>query len=142
MAMFKRLLLPVDLSDSNNRSIETAIELGKPGITDIHLLHVVETLHEIAFEEIESFYRELALKAEERLAEWGNRLSEEGFLVRAEVSFGKRSAMIVHVAAKQKVDLIILRAHALDAEKPTGSLGTLSHQVALLAPCSVMLIRA
>ena len=139
--MINRILLPIDFVEESQRAVDSAIELGTPGTTEIRLLHVVETLHEIGYEEMKSFYDELARKATEKLEELGQRLSEEGFLVHSEVSFGKRSAMIVRSALTQEIDLIIVHTHRISESRPTGSLGTLAHQIALLAPCSVMLVR-
>jgi nucleotide-binding universal stress UspA family protein len=48
----------------------------------------------------------------------------------------------VRYAADAGSDLIVLATHRVGAQRPEGALGTLSHQVALLAGCSVLLVRA
>ena len=66
---------------------------------------------------------------------------ERGFSVRREIVFGKRAPEIVRYATDESCDLVVVTSHRIDPERPTGSLGTISHQVALVAPCPVLLVR-
>lgn len=139
--LYKTILVPVDLSEKNAFAVQTASALGNPKKSTIHLLHVVETIQNIAFEEIEDFYKKLRVKAEKTLEPWIQELSKKGFKVKAEIIYGKRGEEIVRFADKHKVDLIVLRSHRIDTQSSSESFGTLSHQVALFAQCSVFLVR-
>ncbi len=139
--MYRNILIPVDLSEKNALAVETAQRLADPQAGAITLLHVIETLRDVPFEEMEDFYRELGEQAERTLARWTEALTERGFAAQQAILFGQRSPEIVRFAATQQIDLIVLRSHVLDRAHPAESFGTLSHQVALLAPCSVLLVR-
>ena len=60
----------------------------------------------------------------------------------SEIIYGHRTAEIIGYDQEHDVDLIVLRSHVLDGANIAGGFGTLSHQVALLAPCSVLLVRS
>ncbi|MFQ5572489.1 MAG: universal stress protein [Rhodothermales bacterium] len=139
--MYQKLLIPVDLSDKNEITLKTVQQVADPQAGTITLLHVIETLQDVPFEEMKEFYQELKDRAERRLAIWMDTLGQRGFDVHSEIVFGKRGQEIIRCAEDEEVDLIVLRSHTLDRSQPGRSIGTLSHQVALLAPCSVLLIR-
>jgi hypothetical protein len=54
---------------------------------------------------------------------------------------GKRGAEIVRCVEQERYDLVVMRSHMLDAEQPFRGIGTISHHVALVAPCAVPLVR-
>ena len=59
--MFRRILVPVELSDKDLRAVDAARSLAKAneqGDTEVALLHVIETL-DLPFEELEDFYGKL-----------------------------------------------------------------------------------
>jgi nucleotide-binding universal stress UspA family protein len=47
------------------------------------------------------------------------------------------------VAGEQPADLVVMRSHVIDPDEADSQerLGTVSHQVALFAPCSVLVVR-
>ncbi|MEK7485912.1 MAG: universal stress protein [Planctomycetota bacterium] len=139
--IYKTILVPVDLSENNDLAVQTAGSLGDPKKTQIKLLHVIETIQHITFEEIEAFYKKLQAHAEKILENWVKILKKKGFKVKIEIVYGKRGEEIVRFAEKNNVDLIILRSHRLDTTSSSESFGTLSHQVALFSQCSVLLVR-
>jgi universal stress protein A len=136
--MFHHIVVPVDLSDRTRASIQTALELGRRSAARITLLHVIETLRDVKFEEIAEFYDILRRRAEDRLDEWRKELGAE---LDAQIVYGRRAAEILRFAEEQRADLLVLSSHALSPDLPGGGLGTLSHQIALLAPCNVLLLR-
>lgn len=138
--MFRHVLVPVDLSERGERGVQRARELVGKGETSLTLLHVIETIEGVPESELEDFYARLREKAEETLGIWADRLGGDG-RVRHEIRLGRRSREIVAYAREQDVDLIVLTSHAIDPERPGEGLGTISHRVALLAPCSVLLLR-
>ena len=116
--MYTNLLIPVDLSSSNAAVINRARELGDPEHTE-----------------------DLRENADAKIKEWAQKLGENGFDVVAEVCYGKQGQEIVAQARESNTDLIIMRSHVVDPDESREQLGTVSHQVALFAPCSVLLVR-
>ncbi len=153
--MFERILVPVDLSGKGRTALETARELSAPGAV-VTLLHVVETLEDVPFEEMEDFYRRLEGRAIESLDEWVAAFERKGGRAERRVLFGRRLEEILRFAAEQECDLIVLRSHKVVPEEPQGaesaeeadasrrpqrSWATLSYRVAVLADCPVLLLK-
>jgi nucleotide-binding universal stress UspA family protein len=61
--------------------------------------------------------------------------------LRSQVTFGKRVAEIVRFARQNRSELIVMSSHKPDVENPAQSWDTISHRVAVLAPCSVLLVK-
>lgn len=140
--MYRNLLIPVDLSEQNDVAVESAARLAEAvGGAAITLLHVIETLQDEPDEELERFYDRLRGRAERTLRRWERQLAETGFEVRSEILYGKRAQEILGFAEERRIDLIVLASHVVDRSDPAQSFGTLSHQVALLAQCPVLLVR-
>ena len=141
--MYNTILVPVDLSDSNERVLGRAVALGNPDRSTITLLHVIEMVEDIPLDEDEDFYAELRDNADAKMSGWAGEVADHGFEVTAEVTYGKRAQEIVRVADASSADLIVMRSHVIDPDEDTSRerLGTVSHQVALFAPCSVLVVR-
>lgn len=139
--MYSTILVPVDTSTKNEAVFQRARSLADADQTRILLLHVVEMLQDVEFEEMEDFYNDLREQAESKLSEWADALASDGFDVQMEVPFGNRGPVLLDAVDEFDVDLIMLRSHVFDEDDPEESLGTFSHQLALFAPCSVLLVR-
>ena len=138
--MFQNIVVPVDLSDRARESIRTALELAAPTGGRVTLLHVIETLRDVPFEELEAFYLELRRRAQLHLEKWQAEFATRG-TVWNEIRFGSRATEILRFVEQHSADLIVLASHKLDPERPRESFGTLSHQIGLLAACPVLLVR-
>jgi len=138
--MYDTILIPVDLSSANEAVFATARELADPDRTDITLLHVIETLQDDEPGEMDDFYEELREEADEKMTAWAAEIAEDGFEVEATVTYGERGPEITRVADEEDVDLIVQRSHTVTRDDET-NVGTVSHQVAIFAPCSVLLVR-
>lgn len=139
--MYDVLFIPVDLSSTNEYVLDTARELAAPNRTKLVLHHAIETLQDEEPGEMDDFYDELRHDAEEKLEEWATRLAEDGFDVESLITYGERGPEITRVAEEQDADLIVMRSHRVDRDDPDSQVGTVSHQVAVFAPCSVYLVR-
>jgi nucleotide-binding universal stress UspA family protein len=141
--MYDSILVPVDLSDSNEQVLRRAVELGDPDESTVTLLHVIEMVEDISLDDDEDFYAELRDNADEKMSRWASQVAEHGFDVTAEITYGKRAQEIVRVAGEQPSDLVVMRSHVIDPDEADSQerLGTVSHQVALFAPCSVLVVR-
>ncbi len=139
--MYHNVLVPVDLSQKGAIAIAAAVAVADPPETSITLIHVIETLQDVEYDELESFYGRIKEKAEKTLARWTDELSAKGFEAGAEIVFGRRGAEVLRYADERNVDLIVMTSHSLDRDNPAEGFGTLSHQLALLSGCSVLLAR-
>jgi nucleotide-binding universal stress UspA family protein len=138
--MYDHILIPVDLSSANEAVFSRARQLGDPDRTQITLLHVIETLQDDEPGEMDDFYEELREEADAKMKTWGEDIAEDGFDVHATITYGERGPEITRVAEETDVNLIVQRSHKMDRnENP--NMGTVSHQVAVFAPCSVLLVR-
>jgi len=139
--MFRNILIPLGVSNEAQTAVGAVVNLAQPDPPRITLLHVIETIQDLASEEIEDFYRILRERAEATLERWSDHLGALGLEVRKEIVVGKRAPEIARLAEELGCDLIILRSHQIDPESPTEGIGTISHQVAILANCTVLLIK-
>lgn len=136
---YKRILLPIDLTDTNRDAVQQAVEMVDRDRGSIVLLHVVETL-DLPYEEMRDFYEQLADAATRTMEEIISR-DLAGIQARNEVVFGKRTRSILSVAAENKSEIIILSSRPFDPDDATSAVMSISHQVSIFAPCSVMLLR-
>jgi universal stress protein A len=139
--MYHNVLIPVDLSEKASVAVAAAVAVADPPETSVTLLHVIETLQDVEYDELESFYGRIKEKAEKTLERWTDDLSDHGFEAGAEIVFGRRGAEILRYADERNIDLIVMTSHPLDRANPAEGFGTLSHQLALLSRCSVLLAR-
>jgi nucleotide-binding universal stress UspA family protein len=143
--MFRKILVPVDFTDKNEPALAAALQTAghaDPGQRgEVELLHVIETIEHIGFEEMADFYRGLETRATAKLFALQDRFKAAGVTVRHEILFGRRAETIVHHAADRGVDLIVLSSHKVDREHPALGLGTISYRIAIVAGCPVLLVK-
>jgi nucleotide-binding universal stress UspA family protein len=134
---YRKILVPVDLSARGQRVVAAARALaGTTG--EVALLHVIETIADIPFQELSDFYDRLEKRAYEELEELAAGFAP-GAPVHREVVYGHRARSIVVYAEKWEADLIVLASHVVERERPVVT--TISYQVAVLASCSVLLVK-
>ncbi len=139
--MFRKILVPVDFTDKNDAALDSAVQIALGCDGEITLLHVVEVIEHIDFNEMSDFYRGLETRATARLFTMEETLKESGARVRHEVLFGKRAETIVRYAGEMAADLMILSSHKVDRDHPALGLGTLSYGIAIVARCPVLLVK-
>lgn len=141
--MFRHILVPVDLTEKNRSAVELAGELaaGADGDSAVVLLHVIETIDHVPFEDLEDFYSTLQEKAEAGLTRLAERVPAAAGEVRRRVLYGHRANAIVEYAETEDVDLIVLSSHRVNPERRGEDWATLSHKVAILSPCPVLLVK-
>jgi nucleotide-binding universal stress UspA family protein len=138
--MYKNILVPVDLTDKNLPAVEEALRLASRKNATITLLHVIETL-DLPFEEIEDFYRQLAAKARRKLRHLGKQAAGRGVEMRYETTYGRRVHAILDHILDHRNDLVVITSDRIEPGDPASSWISISHQVALFADCSVMMVR-
>jgi len=140
-APFTNILVPLDFTDKNARAVELAQALAAQGRALVTLLHVIETIGDMADEETTEFYDQLEQSASAKLQATAEPLAAAGLDVQQEIVFGRRGPEIVRYQVERDVDLVVLSSHKVDLSGPTGELATLSHQVSILCQCPVLLAR-
>lgn len=142
--MFKKILVPVDFTEKNEAALVSATEIvgrGNGEESEVTLLHVIETIEHIEFDEMSDFYRGLETRAAARLFTLEERLQKEGVRVRHDILYGKRTETIVRYAEEHGTDLVILSSHKVDRDHPALGWGTISYRVAIVVRCPVLLVK-
>jgi nucleotide-binding universal stress UspA family protein len=120
-----------------------ACELAQQTAGELTLLHVIETIagEDEPDEETQRFYARLEGEARQRLDEATKGLAAGPFARRSEIVFGSRARAIVDYAQEHGNDLILLSSRRVDTERPGPDWISISHRVAILAPCPVLLVK-
>jgi len=143
-SMYRKILVPVDFTDKNQAALDSAVQIASPGAEDggeITLLHVIETIEHIDFNEMSDFYHGLETRATAKLFTLQEKLQEKGVRARHEVLFGKRAETILRHAEENGTDLMILSSHKVDRDHPALGFGSISYRIAIVARCPVLLVK-
>ena len=65
--MFRRILVPIDLSDRNARTLKVALALGREARARVTLFHVVQQVPGLAASEMRTFYDRLITVSRQKL---------------------------------------------------------------------------
>jgi len=142
--MFRKILVPVDFTDKNEAALASAIEIAgrsEESGGEVTLLHVIETIEHIEFDEMATFYRGLETRATAKLFALEDRFKTAGVHVHHDVVYGKRAESIVRYAEDHGMDLMILSSHKVDKDHPALGWGTISYRIAIVARCPVLLVK-
>ncbi|MFN8440176.1 MAG: universal stress protein [Caldilineaceae bacterium] len=139
--MFQRILVPVDFSEKNQRSLEIAHHLAATNQGTIYLLHIIEMIADSSFEEFRDFYQNLEHEASRKMAAWQTEFATSTIKIDHAIVFGDRVTEIVRIAEEQAADLIVMNSHRIDRNDPAASLSTISYKVSVLANCPVLLVK-
>src|SRR5262245_58460409 len=139
--MFKRILVPVDLSKKSLKAVGVAHELAVQSGSHVVLLHVIETIEHIAFEELKPFYDQLEKSARKGLQDLSERFRSKKLSVEQLIVYGHRTKEIVDCAARESAELIVMASHRIDPERPAQESSSISYSVAILSPCGVLLVK-
>lgn len=147
--MFKRILVPLDGSMHSVGAAETAIELSRSFGADLTLLHVTSKLE--LPENLKSYMKGEQLTRQDLLAvnNAAKRVianvkakAEAAGIKKVKVIYreGKPARSIVAYANLARIDAIIMGSRGLLGVESL-LLGSVSHKVATLAKCSVMIVK-
>ena len=139
--MFQRILVPVDLTEKSLAAVDLAFGLAQSLKSEVTLLHVIETIEHVKFDEMKDFYSRLEISARKGLKEFSERFEDEGLKVDRLVTYGHRTQVVVETAIANQADVIIMASHRIDPDRPGHDWSTISYGVAILAPCHVLLVK-
>src|SRR5262245_24078216 len=140
--MFKHILVPIDLSGKNARTLRTALALATQSRARVTLLHVVQDVAHIPVEEMRPFYRRLVATSERRLAEAAKPFAAADLSVRTEVLVGEPADEVVRLAMSRKADLVVMGSHKVNPSRRGGrGWGTTSYKVGILCQCPILLVK-
>jgi nucleotide-binding universal stress UspA family protein len=143
--MFRKILVPVDFTEKNEAALQAALQIAAGRNDDdeaqIHLLHVIETIEHVEYDEMKDFYRELENRSVAKLTRLEERVREAGVKAFYDLQYGKRAEAIVRYAEDREMDLIVLSSHKVDRDHPALGWGTISYRAAIVARCPVLLVK-
>lgn len=120
---FHHVLVPTDLTERTEKALQVADTLAVSDRSRITLVHVIETIDGVQFEELKPFYERLEQKARTAMTRLARRVPEGVAQVKSAVVYGRRAEDIVKFAAANDVDLIVLASHrqSVDGEPRLGN---------------------
>jgi nucleotide-binding universal stress UspA family protein len=138
--MFAKVMVPVDLTDRHQPALALAAKLLAPG-GEVVVLHVIEVIHGLSREEEPTFYQRLERKAVAHLDRLVSHLKGLGASARSSVVFGERVPEVLAQAEREKVGLIVLSSHPVEATAPGASWASMSYLIGIAARCPVLLVK-
>lgn len=138
--MFERALIPVDIAPGHEPVLDLVTRVLAPG-GHVTLVHVIELIAGLPRDDDPAFYRRLENSAVHHLTRYLERSASQGGRWTQAVLFGDRAAEVIRLARDSGADLIALRTHRIDPTDPATGWATLSHKIAALAPCPVLLVK-
>jgi nucleotide-binding universal stress UspA family protein len=139
--MFKNILVPVDLSKKNRKSLDIAVNLALQSDARLFLFHVIETIADTGYSEFSDFYSKLEKRAQRHMDVLMGQYEKRQVKMACKVVLGNRVQEILRFATRNKVDLIVMHSHRINPKNPGESWGTISYKVGILSQCPVMLVK-
>lgn len=139
--MFKRILVPVDLTRKSRPALDIALKLAIQNDAVVTLLHIIEKIDHTNSKEMDAFYKKLERTARQKMNLCAKLFRNEGMRVEQQIGYGKRVREIVRFASANKIDVIVLSSHRVDPENPGPDWGTISYAVGILSQCMVLLVK-
>ncbi len=147
--MYKRILVPVDGSETSNKALVAALQMARDSGGRVRLIHVVEELAYLSgYEQYGGYSGELIAV----MRETGNKVLNDAMAIAQAAgveadnllfdNFGERLAEVVADAAKQwNADLVVVGTHG---RRGVGRmlLGSGAEQILRLATVPVLVIRS
>jgi nucleotide-binding universal stress UspA family protein len=140
-AVFKRILVPIDLSGRNTQTLDVALELARATHALVTLCHVIQSVRDVPSAELRRFYRRLEATSARTLARVAKRFTAREVPVDTVVCIGEPAREIVRLAAGRRTDLIVMGSHKVRAGRWATGWGTISYKVGIFCRCPVLLVK-
>lgn len=138
---FRHILVPTDLTERTDKALQLAARLSSGDTARITMVHIIETIEGLPFEDLRTFYGRMERKARTAMKLLTKRAPEGAVNATHAVACGRRAEEIVRFAAANDVDLIVLASHRVNPSRVNRDWGTISYQVGILAQCPVLLVK-
>ena len=139
--MFKHILVPLDLSDRNERILRLAVGLARIKPSRVTLLHVIQGIGGVSTRELRNFYKSLEQRSQRTLARAAKRFVDAQVIVRAVIVIGDPAREIIKAATARQVTLIVMGSHRVMPGRPGRGLGTISYKVGIGCPGPLLLVK-
>jgi len=139
--LFRHIMVPVDLSDRNERAVRTALELARERAGRTTLFHVIQRVPGIAPGELDAFYQRLEGSSERKLRRVARKFAERGLDVRTEVRVGDPPTEIIRATLREQVDLLVMGSHKIRRGDRRRGWGTTSYKVGIFCQCPILLVK-
>lgn len=147
--MFKNILVAVDGSQASTRALDAATDLAVTHGGTLHILHVVREMQVPltpglmdAYEKLQRQRQDLLTSAGEQLINQAKRAVESKGVeaVETDIGAGDPASAIVHYAARNKVDLIVI-GHRGHGSIEDLLMGSVSRKVSNTAKTNCLVVR-
>jgi len=139
--LFRHVMVAVDLSQRNERPLETALALATEWGSRVTLCHVIQRVAGLAPGELAAFYRTLVARSERQLRRAARLFTDRAIEARTEVRLGEPATEIVRAALRGAVDLVVMGSHKVTPGKRARGWGTTSYKVGIFCQCSILLVK-
>ena len=139
--LFRHVMVPVDLSDRNERALRAALALAREAGSRVTLFHVIQRVAGLAPGELEEFYRLLVQRSERKLREVARAFTGKGVAVSTQVRIGEPAAEIVRATLREGVDLVVMGSHKVRPGRRERGWGTTSYKVGIFCQCPILLVK-
>jgi universal stress protein A len=139
--MFQTILAPTDFSKTSRHALDIAVGIALLDQGQIHLLHVIETIPHLMFEELRSFYTSLEAHAGQELENLQALYRNRRVKIELHILYGNRVQEILKFTDNHQIDLIVMNSHKVDLNNPTHGWGTISYKVSALSQCPILLVK-
>jgi universal stress protein G len=139
--LFRHIMVPVDLSDRNERALGAARRLAHERGSRVTLFHVIQRISGIAPKEFTAFYRRLVERSERKLRQIARKFDDGGVDVGTAVRVGEPAAEIVRATLRERVDLVVMGSHKVRPGGRPRGWGTTSYKVGIFCQCPILLVK-
>lgn len=143
--MFERILVPIDGSNSSNRAIDKAIQLGKEFGSEIYVLSVTPEINMMRFTASTSQYdatvnQEVINVTMGILDDAKEKFADYPYPHYSNYVVGDAAREILNFAKDQEINLIVMGNRGMGAFSRT-ILGSVSNKVVNSSPISVLVVK-
>lgn len=138
--MMKRVLIAYDGSPSAERAFRFGLELVKPFAAEVVVLSVVHPPEPAEMVETSAWLEAANEHYEKAFTTLQEAAKAAGVVMTTKVATGHPAEQIIHEAAEQQVDIIVM-GHRGKSAFQRWLLGSVSKRVLSYAPCAVLIVR-
>ena len=149
MAVPKNILVATDFSEYSDMALNEAIKLAGQDSTNIHLLHVIDHVHNQKKDGMDIGKEDILMELEKRYYKESQEMMDKQLdslesgkrsRIMASIKTGPPADVILKEQKRNEADLIVIGSHGVKGFL-SGLVGGVTYRVVKNAPCSVMVVR-